>query len=76
MFCLACFTRCIWTLDTRLVETFFAYLELILSTAASVGLCLYSHKYRSRGGRLCIEVAKQTLQYGIDVSIQTLHRDV
>jgi ER lumen protein retaining receptor len=46
MFCLACFTRCIWTLDTRLVETFFAYLELLLSTAASVGLCLYSHKYR------------------------------
>lgn len=46
MFCISCIVRCIWTLDTRLVETFFAYLELILSTAAAVGLVLYSYKYR------------------------------
>jgi len=46
MFCVACFCRCVWTLDTRLVETVFAYLELVLSTAASVGLVFYAYKWR------------------------------
>jgi ER lumen protein retaining receptor len=46
LFSVACICRCIWTLDTRLVETVFAYCELILSTAASIGLVAYSFKYR------------------------------
>lgn len=36
---LAVVARCIWVMETRLVETKFAYLELILSTAAAFGLC-------------------------------------
>jgi len=46
MFFISCICRCIWTIDTRLVETVWAYLELILSCAAAVGLVCYSHKYR------------------------------
>lgn len=35
----AVIARCIWVMETRLVETKFAYLELILSTIAAIGLC-------------------------------------
>jgi len=44
-FMLANVVRCIWTLDTRLVETTFAYLELLGSTIASIGCCLLCYKY-------------------------------
>lgn len=36
---LAAVARCIWVMETRLVETKFAYIELVLSTVASVVLC-------------------------------------
>lgn len=36
---LAVIVRCIWTLETRLVETPIAYLELLCSTGAACGLC-------------------------------------
>jgi len=36
---LASISRCIWSMETRLVETKVAYLELCLSTAAACGLC-------------------------------------
>jgi len=35
---LAVIARCIWVMETRLVETKFAYLELMLSTVAAFGL--------------------------------------
>eukprot|EP00923_Selenidium_pygospionis_P025466 GHVN01044905.1.p1 GENE.GHVN01044905.1~~GHVN01044905.1.p1 ORF type:complete len:236 (-),score=25.67 GHVN01044905.1:483-1190(-) len=37
--CVATLSRCIWSLETRLVETYVAYLELGLSTAVSLFLC-------------------------------------
>lgn len=42
---MATFSRCIWVLDTRLVETWFAYLELLASTVMSVILCACMWKY-------------------------------
>lgn len=46
LFFVACCCRCVWTIDTRLVETVLAYMELIFSTAAAFGLVLYSQKYK------------------------------
>eukprot|EP00929_Paragymnodinium_shiwhaense_P016201 TRINITY_DN124405_c0_g1_i1.p1 TRINITY_DN124405_c0_g1~~TRINITY_DN124405_c0_g1_i1.p1 ORF type:complete len:221 (-),score=66.78 TRINITY_DN124405_c0_g1_i1:235-897(-) len=42
---LATLARCIWVMETRLVETFFAYLELFLSTVAACGLCFLCYKF-------------------------------
>eukprot|EP00928_Gymnodinium_smaydae_P061933 TRINITY_DN45898_c0_g1_i1.p1 TRINITY_DN45898_c0_g1~~TRINITY_DN45898_c0_g1_i1.p1 ORF type:complete len:221 (-),score=43.52 TRINITY_DN45898_c0_g1_i1:313-975(-) len=42
---LAVIARCIWVMETRLVETKFAYLELLLSTVAAFGLAFLSYKY-------------------------------
>ncbi|CAD7937424.1 unnamed protein product [Amoebophrya sp. A25] len=39
-FAIANVTRCIWTLDTRLIETNFAFLELVCSTIVSL-FCVY-----------------------------------
>lgn len=39
-FLIGCISRCIWTLDTRLVETYFAYTELIASTVCCT-VCVY-----------------------------------
>jgi len=44
-FMVANIVRCVWTLDTRLVETNFAYLELISSCLASVGCCYMCYTY-------------------------------
>lgn len=35
---LATIARCVWSMETRLIETKFAYLELFLSTCAATGL--------------------------------------
>ena len=35
---MAVFSRCVWVMVTRLVETTFAYIELMLSTVAVCGL--------------------------------------
>eukprot|EP00916_Digyalum_oweni_P003035 GHVL01005520.1.p1 GENE.GHVL01005520.1~~GHVL01005520.1.p1 ORF type:complete len:194 (+),score=13.71 GHVL01005520.1:18-599(+) len=43
---LACISRCIWSVNTRLVETYAAYLELAASTIAAVVLCYLCHRYR------------------------------
>jgi ER lumen protein retaining receptor len=37
--------RIIWVMETRLVETFFAYVELMLSTAAAGWLCYNCYKF-------------------------------
>lgn len=42
---LAVVARCIWVLETRLVETYFAYLELALSTAAAAGLTFLCYQF-------------------------------
>jgi ER lumen protein retaining receptor len=36
---LASICRCIWSMETRLIETPIAYLELMCSTGAACGLC-------------------------------------
>lgn len=41
---LAVISRCIWVMETRLVETVFAYMELVLSTVAAIGLCYLTYK--------------------------------
>merc|ERR1711933_578448 len=41
---LAVLARCIWVMETRLVETVFAYVELCLSTVAAIGLCYLTYK--------------------------------
>jgi len=38
--------RCIWVMETRLVETVFAYLELVLSTGVAFVLCYFVYKYQ------------------------------
>ncbi|PHJ20912.1 er lumen protein retaining receptor [Cystoisospora suis] len=43
---LATLSRCVWYLDTRLVETWLAYLELLCSTVISVVLTYYLWRYR------------------------------
>mmetsp|Transcript_32088 Transcript_32088/g.73335 ORF Transcript_32088/g.73335 Transcript_32088/m.73335 type:complete len:221 (-) Transcript_32088:73-735(-) len=42
---LAVVARCVWVMETRLVETKLAYFELILSTAAALGLCWLCYTY-------------------------------
>lgn len=42
---LAVISRCVWSMETRIVETKLAYLELILSTAAAFGLCFLCYQY-------------------------------
>mmetsp|Transcript_60418 Transcript_60418/g.155732 ORF Transcript_60418/g.155732 Transcript_60418/m.155732 type:complete len:221 (+) Transcript_60418:111-773(+) len=37
--------RCVWSMETRLVETKFAYLELIMSTAIACGLTFQCWRY-------------------------------
>lgn len=44
-FALANVSRCIWVLDTRLVETNFAYAEILISTIASFAICYLCRKY-------------------------------
>lgn len=44
-FFLANICRCIWTLDTRLIETWVAYGELVMSTVASGWLCYLCYKH-------------------------------
>merc|ERR1719240_796691 len=44
-FFIANISRCIWTLDTRLVETTSAYLELICSTISSCVVLYLCYKY-------------------------------
>eukprot|EP00919_Chromeraceae_sp_WS-2016_P053715 GHVR01127534.1.p1 GENE.GHVR01127534.1~~GHVR01127534.1.p1 ORF type:complete len:218 (-),score=-5.25 GHVR01127534.1:151-804(-) len=39
-------SRCIWSLDTRLVETKLAYLELLLSIAAAILLAYFVFRFR------------------------------
>mmetsp|Transcript_129472 Transcript_129472/g.360656 ORF Transcript_129472/g.360656 Transcript_129472/m.360656 type:complete len:219 (-) Transcript_129472:181-837(-) len=41
---LAVVARCVWSLETRLVETKFAYLELMMSTVAACGLCFLCYQ--------------------------------
>eukprot|EP01066_Platyproteum_vivax_P007229 Platyproteum_vivax@DN2778_c0_g1_i1.p1 len=43
---LACISRVVWSVDTRLVETYLAYLEVGLSTMAAIALCYMNWKYR------------------------------
>ncbi|CAK9050725.1 unnamed protein product [Durusdinium trenchii] len=43
---LAAVARCVWSMETRLVETKFAYLELILSTAVAVGLSFMCFQFQ------------------------------
>ncbi|PFH35985.1 putative ER-retrevial receptor Ter1p [Besnoitia besnoiti] len=45
-FLAATLSRCVWYLDTRLVETWLAYLELLCSTVISVVLTYYLWSYR------------------------------
>ncbi|CBZ51348.1 putative ER lumen protein retaining receptor 1 [Neospora caninum Liverpool] len=45
-FLAASLSRCVWYLDTRLVETWLAYLELLCSTVISVVLTYYLWRYR------------------------------
>uniref|UniRef100_A0A0G4G723 ER lumen protein-retaining receptor n=1 Tax=Chromera velia CCMP2878 TaxID=1169474 RepID=A0A0G4G723_9ALVE len=45
-FVLATLSRCMWSLDTRLVETKLAYLELFLSTSVAIILGLLVIRYR------------------------------
>mmetsp|Transcript_55706 Transcript_55706/g.156300 ORF Transcript_55706/g.156300 Transcript_55706/m.156300 type:complete len:219 (+) Transcript_55706:149-805(+) len=40
----AVISRCIWSMETRLVETKLAYLELVLSTAVACGLCFLCYR--------------------------------
>jgi len=44
-FCLANIVRCIWTLETRLVETKFAYCELLGSTCVGIVAVYLCKKY-------------------------------
>jgi len=46
---LAVLARCFWVFETRLIETKFAYLELMLSTVGAVVLCVmcYNHYHTS-----------------------------
>eukprot|EP00747_Dinoflagellata_sp_TGD_P188824 gnl/TRDRNA2_/TRDRNA2_48351_c0_seq1.p1 gnl/TRDRNA2_/TRDRNA2_48351_c0~~gnl/TRDRNA2_/TRDRNA2_48351_c0_seq1.p1 ORF type:complete len:221 (-),score=40.80 gnl/TRDRNA2_/TRDRNA2_48351_c0_seq1:80-742(-) len=41
---LAVMSRCVWVMETRLVETKFAYFELILSTIAAFALCFLCYQ--------------------------------
>lgn len=43
---LAVIARCVWSMETRLVETKFAYLELILSTAVAAGLSFMCYQFQ------------------------------
>lgn len=45
-FAVANITRCIWTLDTRLIETNFAFAELLISTAMSLLCCFLCWRYQ------------------------------
>lgn len=45
-FALANVGRCVWTLETRLVESYFAYFELLGSTLTSFVLAYYCVKYK------------------------------
>lgn len=45
-FAMAVVGRCVWTMDTRLVETVFAYIELVMSTIIGLALSYLSWKYR------------------------------
>lgn len=45
MFALGVVCRCIWTLDTRLIETYAAYAELVVSTLTCIVLCLMCWRY-------------------------------
>jgi len=40
-------SRCCWTLDTRLVETKFAYFELAGALVVSFAICFLCYRYRS-----------------------------
>lgn len=42
----AVIARCIWVMETRLIETVFAYIELILSTGGALVLCYLAFKYK------------------------------
>lgn len=44
-FLLAVLSRCYWTLDTRLVETYLSYLELICSVIAAICLSYLCFRY-------------------------------
>mmetsp|Transcript_34003 Transcript_34003/g.72187 ORF Transcript_34003/g.72187 Transcript_34003/m.72187 type:complete len:217 (+) Transcript_34003:71-721(+) len=44
-FGLSSVARCIWVLDTRLVETVFAYIELVISTVVALVLCYLCNQY-------------------------------
>lgn len=44
-FMLANISRCVWTLETRLVETKVAYMELLASTGVSICVCFLCYKY-------------------------------
>ncbi len=44
-FAVANISRCVWTLETRLIETNLAYCELIGSTLLSFGLCYLCYTY-------------------------------
>lgn len=48
---LAVICRCIWVMETRLIETTFAYIELMLSTCAAVALVYSCYKHRLTGGQ-------------------------
>lgn len=45
-FLMAAVGRCIWTMDTRLVDTVFAYIELVFSTIIAGALVYMCWKYR------------------------------
>lgn len=45
-FLMAVLGRCVWTLDTRLVETVFAYIELIVSSLIAGALVVQCVKHR------------------------------
>mmetsp|Transcript_833 Transcript_833/g.2083 ORF Transcript_833/g.2083 Transcript_833/m.2083 type:complete len:221 (+) Transcript_833:49-711(+) len=42
---LSVLARCVWVMETRLVETKFAYLELMLSTIGALGLSFMCYQY-------------------------------
>jgi len=43
---LAVISRCIWVMETRMVETYLAHFELVLSTLSAIGLCFLCFQYR------------------------------
>lgn len=48
---LATLSRCVWSLETRLVETWIVYVELILSAIVSVFLCQQLFQYRTTASK-------------------------